>query len=103
MLGEGSPMRIRNVVHGGLHRFAERNDPSGLPAAMVEKVRNMLSFLPEMAGPEELRGIPGWKAHRLTGDRKGTWSLSVTRNWRITFRIDTAEGEIVDLDYEDYH
>lgn len=31
------------------------------------------------------------------------WSLAVTKNWRITFRIDEAEGEIVDLDYEDYH
>ncbi len=46
--------------------------------------------------------LPSWKAHQLTGDRKGTWSLQVTRNWRITFRIDQAEGEILDLDYEDY-
>ena len=37
------------------------------------------------------------------GDRKGTWSLHVTRNWRLTFRIDTEEHEICDLDYEDYH
>jgi len=37
------------------------------------------------------------------GDRKGTWSLMVTRNWRIMFRIDPAEEEIFDLDYEDYH
>jgi proteic killer suppression protein len=51
----------------------------------------------------ELRDIPSWKAHQLTGDRKGTWSLTVTRNWRITFRIDQIEGEILDLDYEDYH
>ncbi len=42
-----------------------------------------------------------WKAHILTGDRKGTWALSVTRNWRMTFRI---EGdELVDLNLEDYH
>jgi len=43
------------------------------------------------------------KAHQLTGDRKGTWSLFVTKNWRITFRIDQTEIEIIDLDYEDYH
>jgi proteic killer suppression protein len=41
--------------------------------------------------------------HTLTGDRKGTWSLSVTRNRRLTFRIDTAENEICDLNLEDYH
>jgi len=47
--------------------------------------------------------VPSWKAHQLIGDRKGTWSLFVTRNWRITFTIDQAEIEIIDLDCEDYH
>lgn len=96
-------MKIRNVVHRGLRRFIQRNDPSGLAAPVVEKVRNILTFLQEMGDARELRGIASWKAHQLTGDRKGTWSLTVTRNWRITFRIDQTEGEILDLDYEDYH
>ena len=96
-------MKIRNVVHRGLRRFIERNDPSGLAPAVVEKVRNILTFLQEMDNAQELRDVPSWKAHQLTGDRKGTWSLMVTRNWRITFRIDAAEEEIFDLDYEDYH
>jgi proteic killer suppression protein len=96
-------MRIRNVRHRGLKRFIERDDPSGLAPAVVEKVRNIVSFLQEMQDVQELSDVPSWKAHQLTGDRKGTWSLSVTRNWRITFSVDQAEGEIVDLDYEDYH
>ncbi len=41
-------MKIRNVVHRGLRRFIERNDPSGLAPAVVEKVRNILTFLQEM-------------------------------------------------------
>ena len=96
-------MKIRNVVHRGLRRFIQRNDPSGLAPAVVEKVRNILTFLQEMEDAQELRDVPSWKAHQLTGDRKGTWSLTITRNWRITFRIDPAEREVVDLDYEDYH
>jgi len=96
-------MRIRNVTHRGLRRFIERDDASGLPPATVEKVRNIVGFLLEMADPQELHDIPNWKAHLLTGDRKGIWSLTVTRNWRITFWIDKTEGEVVDLDYEDYH
>jgi plasmid maintenance system killer protein len=44
---------------------------------------------------------PLWKAHQLTGERKGVWSLHVTRNWRLTFQI--KDGEIWDVDYEDYH
>jgi len=96
-------MRIRNVAHRGLRRFIHRNDASGLAPSVVEKVRNILTFLQEMEDVRELRDIPNWNAHQLAGDRKGTWSLTVTRNWRITFRIDQAEGEIFDLDYEDYH
>ena len=96
-------MKIRNVVHRGLRRFIQRNDASGLAPSVVEKVRNILTLLQEMEDAQELRDVPSWKAHQLTGDRRGTWSLAVTRNWRITFRIDPIEGEIFDLDYEDYH
>jgi proteic killer suppression protein len=56
-----------------------------------------------MEDPEELRLFPTWNAHTLSGDRKGTWSLSVTRNLRLTFRIDAAEREICDVNLEDYH
>lgn len=96
-------MRIRSVRHKGLRRLIEDDDASGLQAAVVDKVRKILGFLQDMEYEEELRAIPIWKAHQLTGDRKGTWSLFVTKNWRITFRIDRAEIEIIDLDYEDYH
>jgi proteic killer suppression protein len=96
-------MKIRNVAHRGLRRFIQHNDASGLAPSVVEKVRNILTFLQEMEDVQELRDVPSWNAHQLTGDRKGSWSLTVTRNWRITFRIEQAEREILDLDYEDYH
>ena len=96
-------MKIRNVIHRGLRRFIERDDASGLAPSVIEKVRNILSFLQEMENAQELRDIPSWKAHQLSGDRRGTWSLAVTPNWRITFRIDQSQGEILDLSFEDYH
>ncbi len=45
--------------------------------------------------------IPGYKLHRLKGERKGTWSISVSGNWRITFRFE--EGNVYIVHYEDYH
>jgi proteic killer suppression protein len=96
-------MKIRNVVHKGLRRLIEGDDTSGVQPAVVEKLRRIVSFLQDMEGEDELRTVPSWKAHLLTGGRKGTWSLFVTKNWRITFRIDQDEIEIIDLDYEDYH
>ena len=96
-------MRIRNVLHKGLRRLIEHDDASEIQAAVAEKLRRIISFLQDMEKQDELRTVPSWKAHQLTGDRKGTWSLFVTKNWRLTFRIDQTEVEIIDLDYEDYH
>lgn len=63
----------------------------------------MISYLQDASGVGQLSAIPNWKAHRLTGDRKGVWSLHVSPNWRLTFGIDGDEVEIIDLDFEDYH
>ena len=96
-------MKIRNVVHKGLRRFIENDDAAGLPPAIIEKLRRIVTFLQDMENDIELLTVPSWKAHLLTGDRQGTWSLFVTKNWRITFKIDQTEIEIIDLNYEDYH
>ena len=96
-------MKIRNVVHKGLRRFIEEDDPSGLQPAAVPKIRRIVSFLQDMDSDDELRTVQNWKAHQLTGDRRGVWSLFVIKNWRMTFRVDRQEVEIIDLDYEDYH
>ncbi len=74
-----------------------------VPPDAVDKLRKMLAFLDEMQDPEELYSLTAWKPHTLTGDRKDTWSLSVTRNRRLTFRIDVVEREICDVNLEDYH
>jgi proteic killer suppression protein len=96
-------VKIRNIVHKGLKRFYSEDSTKGVPPDTVDKLRKMLAFLDDMQEPEELRALPSWKVHTLTGDRQGTWSLSVTRNRRLTFRVDTAEHEICDLNLEDYH
>jgi proteic killer suppression protein len=75
----------------------------GVPAETVEKLRKMFAFLDNMEDPEELRALTTWNVHTLTGDRKGTWTLSVNRNRRLTFRIDRTEREICDVNLEDYH
>jgi len=80
--------RIRNVIHKGSRRFIADDDASGLQPAVVAKVRRMVSFLQDMEREDELRTIASREPHPLTGDRKGVWSLFVTKNWRMTFLID---------------
>ncbi|KPA18222.1 Plasmid maintenance system killer [Candidatus Magnetomorum sp. HK-1] len=45
--------------------------------------------------------LPGYKLHPLSGKEKGTWSVWVSGNWRVTFRFEGQDAIIVD--YRDYH
>ena len=95
-------MQIDSIRHKALRRFAESGSPKGLPAGSVDRLRNMLAYIDAIGAAEELRVPPNFGAHQLTGDRKGEWSLFVTKNWRMTFRVNSA-GAIEDMDLEDYH
>jgi proteic killer suppression protein len=96
-------VRIRSFAHKGPKRLYDEDVAKGVPPDTVVKLRKMLAFLDDMESPKELQSLATWKAHVLTGDRKGYWSLSVTRNRRLTFRAEETENEICDLNLEDYH
>lgn len=95
-------MEIESIRHKALRVFAETGKAKGLPGNLVERLRNMLAYLVAIGSPEELKIPPNFGAHQLTGDRKGEWSLTVTKNWRMTFRVNDALA-IEDMDLEDYH
>ncbi len=97
-----SGMVIDSIRHKALRSFAETGRTKGLPGNLVDRLRHMLAYIAVMDGVDELVVPPNFGAHRLTGDRAGLWSLTVTKNWRMTFRINDAGG-IGDLDLEDYH
>ena len=84
-------------------RLYTEDNAKGVPADTADKLRKMFAFLDNMEEPEELLALASWKVHTLTGNRKGTWSLGVTRNRRLTFRIDIADPDICDVNLEDYH
>jgi toxin HigB-1 len=95
-------VEFESIRHKALRNFAETGRAKGLPGNVVERLRNMLAYISAAGTVEELKVPPNYGAHELTGDRKGTWSLTVTKNWRMTFWVN-AEGNIEDLDLEDYH
>jgi toxin HigB-1 len=95
-------MKIRSFAHKGLKRLYEEDNAKGVPPDTIDKLRKMFAFIDAMQDYDELRALAAWRPHTLTGDRKGTWSLTVTRNRRLTFSIDD-ERQICDLNLEDYH
>jgi proteic killer suppression protein len=94
-------MIIRSVRHRGLRRFIENDDDRGIRRDFVNRIRNILAALIAAENMSGVVGPPGWRIHQLTGDRAGTWSISASGNWRITF--DLKQDEICNLDLEDYH
>lgn len=91
---------IKSFRHKGLERFFRKNDPRGIQAQHVSRVGRILSLLDEASSPEQL-SIPGMFLHPLKGERKGEWAMTVSGNWRITFRFDGEDVIVVNL--EDYH
>jgi proteic killer suppression protein len=95
-------MEVESIRHKALRSFAETGKPKGLPGSLVDRLRKMLAYLAAIESEAELKAPPNYGAHQLTGDRAGVWSLTVTKNWRMTFWINDALA-IEDMDLEDYH
>jgi plasmid maintenance system killer protein len=98
--------KVKRVFHYILRVHAEpyNNWDSVRPRFRTSSVaRKTLHRTSHADDTTELGLLNAWKAHTLTGDQKGQWSLSVTRNRRLTFRVDAAEREICDVNLEDYH
>lgn len=91
---------IQSFKHKGLKRFYETGSTAGIQAAHASKLRLILRLLDTAKGPDDVN-TPGLRLHELVGQRKGDWALTVSGNWRITFRFVPEGVELVN--YEDYH
>jgi proteic killer suppression protein len=91
---------IRNFRHKALDRFFRKSDRQGIDARQADRIRRILDRLEAVSKPQDM-ALPGYGFHALKGDRKGVYSVSVSGNWRITFRF--VEGDATDVNLEDYH
>jgi proteic killer suppression protein len=94
-------MRIVGFRHRDLERLWRLDHARGVARQYEAKIRAMLTALQEAENIGELGTIRGWRLHPLKGDRKGFWSLAVTRNYRLTFRV--SNNTVTEIDFEDYH
>ena len=95
-----STVSIKDFRHKGLERFFATGSKVGLQAKHADRLRLILGRLNAAASAHDM-ALPGLELHELRGDRRGTWAVTVSGNWRITFRV--VGKDIVDVDYEDYH
>jgi proteic killer suppression protein len=91
---------IRSFRHKGLEKFFETGSKAGIQPEHEERLRMRLVALDTATCIEDM-DLPGFRLHRLKGDRKGEWAIDVSRNWRVVFAFDGGNAE--NVDYEDYH
>lgn len=91
---------IKSFKHKGLESFFYDGSRNGINTQHAEKLGRILDRLDASEKPQDMN-LPGFRLHELKGKEKGTWSVWVNGNWRVTFRFDGNNAIVVD--YRDYH
>lgn len=91
---------IISFRHKGLETFYTTGSVRGIQTAHAAKLGRILQVLDAASTPEGV-DLPGYRLHLLKGNLKGFWSVTVNGNWRVIFRFEGADVELVD--YLDYH
>lgn len=91
---------IRSFRHKGLKLLYQKGERRRLSPELVDKIERMLARLDQACDSSEM-DLPGWRLHALKGTLEGFWSVTVTGNWRIIFRMEG--GDAHDVDLVDYH
>ena len=92
---------IKSFKHKGLQQFYQTGNKSGIQPHHAVKLQIQLTALNAAGSPEDLKAPVAWRLHQLNGELAGYWSLTVNGNWRVIFRFDENDVELVD--YLDYH
>jgi len=91
---------IWSIRHKGLKHLYEEDDPRGVIAEHVLKLRDILARLDAARTVDDMN-IPGFRLHPLRGEFKGYWAVTVRANWRVIFRF--VDPDAFEVDYLDYH
>ena len=91
---------IKSFRHRGLKALYEDGRAAKIAPGHVAKLARILTALDRSSGTEGM-DLPGFRLHRLKGSMKGHYAVSVSGNWRVTFRFES--GHAVEVDYLDYH
>ena len=100
MNNNGSGEMIKSFNHKGLKKVFLKNDHSGINPQHAPKLGRILDRLDASVSTQDM-DLPGYQLHELSGKEKGTWSVKVSGNWRVTFQFDGADA--IAVDYQDYH
>lgn len=96
-------MELKSANHKGIKAMLAGKPAKGMDPKAVRKIMQQLSALEAADTIHTVATVPGWHLAEKTGPMAGKWSMWVTGNWRLTFRLESPGGPVIDLDFEDYH
>ncbi len=91
---------IKSFRHAGLQAFYETGSKAGIRPDHAPRLKRILGVLDASIVIGQI-DVPGFKLHKLSGVLSGSWAVTVNGNWRVIFRFENGEAELVD--YLDYH
>ena len=91
---------IKTFRHKGLEAFFRSGSKAGIQRHHAGKLRVQLTTLDSARSADDMNAS-GWRLHSLSHDLAGNWSVWVSGNWRLTFTF--ADGDVILVDYQDYH
>jgi proteic killer suppression protein len=91
---------IKTFRHKGLKQLFESGSSRAVRTDLTRRLIRQLDFLNRATSPADMN-LPGYRLHQLQGERRGTWSVTVSGNWRLTFSF--QDRDVTDIDLEDYH
>jgi toxin HigB-1 len=91
---------IKSFKHRGIEKLFFSGDKSGVQEKHLKRLQMILAMLNTADYPCDMNA-PGLKLHKLKGARKNQYAVSVSGNWRMTFKM--QKGDVFEINYEDYH
>ena len=91
---------IKSFKHKGIELFFTTGSLKSIQAEHASRLDVRLQALHTATEVDDMN-IPGFRLHPLKGERKETWSINVSGNWRVTFEF--SDGHAYIVNYEDYH
>ena len=91
---------IKSFKHKGLKKLYFEGSKKGIQAKHADKITDILDVIDAAAVIENIN-FPGSYLHQLLPKKNNIWAVTVSGAWRISFRFENGDADIVD--YLNYH
>jgi proteic killer suppression protein len=92
---------IRSWRNAATRKVWEQQQPNQFRGLDFDKAVDLLLALNVAKRLEDLSPLKSVGLHKLKGDRKGQWAMTVNARWRVCFEF--RKGDAYEVEITDYH